>query len=139
MREVQMDDPVWRMLERPRVLSEEERRLIVRLATVVDEPLLHRQAATATVAAVCRCGCSSLRLDSDEPPIPEARVVELSHNDRPDCFQVNAFGHARDLPDVQVVLHVIQGRVYELEVFAGEEGVAVPLASLSDLADVTVD
>jgi hypothetical protein len=27
-----------------------------------------------------------------------------------------------------------QGRVYELEVFAGEEGVAVRLASLSDLA-----
>jgi hypothetical protein len=134
-----MDDPVWRMLERPRVLREEERRVIMRLATLVDEPLLHRQAATATVAAVCRCGCCSLRLHSDEQPIPEARVVELSHDDRPDYFQVNALGRATDLPDVQVVLHVIQGRVYELEVFAGEEGVEVPLDSLSDLADVTVD
>jgi hypothetical protein len=107
--EVQMNDGVWRTLERPRVLSEEERQVIARLATAVDEPLLHRQAATATVAAECRCGCSSLRLHSDEQPIPEARVVELSRDDRPDYFRVNAFGHATDLPDVQVVLHVIQG------------------------------
>ncbi|RBY80358.1 hypothetical protein DQ239_04710 [Blastococcus sp. TF02-09] len=136
---MQMDDPVWQMLERPRALSQAECRVIARLATAVDEPLLHRQAASATVAAVCRCGCSSIRLNSDEQPIPEPRVVELSQDDRPDYFQVNGFGHTPDLLDVQVVLHVIQGRVYELEVFAGEEGVAVSLASLSDLADVTVD
>ena len=114
--------------------------MIARLATAVDEPLLHRQVATATVAAVCRCGCSSLRLRSDELPIPDARVVELSHRDRADYFQVDAVAHAPDLlADVQVVLHVIQGRINELEVFAGEEGVAVPLANLSDLTDVTVD
>jgi hypothetical protein len=63
--------------------------------------------------------------------------VQLSHNDRPDYFHVDAFGHATDLPTVRVVLHVIQERIYELEVFAGE-GVAVSLGSLADLTDVTV-
>ena len=38
---------------------------------------------------------------------------------------------------VQVALHVIRGRIYELEVFAGE-GIAVSLAGLTDLTDVTV-
>src|SRR4051794_8321068 len=103
---MKLGEPVWRMLERPRVLSEDQRRVIGRLATAIDEPLLHRQVATAAVAAVCRCGCSAIRLHTDEPTIPEARVVELSQHERPDYFHVNAFGHAADLPDVQVVLHV---------------------------------
>ena len=134
---MEVDEPVWQMLERPRVLSGEERRVLGQLASAVDEPLLHRQVAAATVTAACRCGCSSLRLQSDEPPIPDVRIVELSHLDRPDYFRVDAFSHAAALDDVQVVLHVVQGRIYELEVFAGE-GVSVRLASLADLTDITV-
>ena len=130
-------EPVWQQLERPRVLSNEERRLIGRLATAVDEPLLHQQVATASVAAVCRCGCSSRRLRSDESPIPAVRVAQLSDDDRPDYFHVDGLGQAPDMPTVQVALHVIRGRIYELEVFAGE-GIAVSLASLTDLTDVTV-
>ena len=130
-------ESVWQVLEKPRVLSDEERRLIGRLATAVDEPLLHRQVATASVTAVCRCGCSSLRLRSDEPPVPEVRVLQLSGNDRPDYFAVEAFGRATELPIPQVVLHVVQGRIYELEVFAGE-GIAVPLPSPTHLTKVSV-
>jgi hypothetical protein len=65
------------------------------------------------------------------------RVAQLSDNDRPDYFHVDGFGQAPDVPTVQVALHVIRGRIYELEVFAGE-GIAVSLASLTDLTDVTV-
>lgn len=134
---VEAGEPVWQDLERPRVLSDEERRLVEQLAAAVDEPLLDRQVATASVTARCRCGCSSLRLHSGEPPMPEARVAQLSHRDRPDYICVDARGDVADPPSVRVVLHVVQGRVHELEFFAGE-GVAVPLAGLTHLTDLTV-
>jgi hypothetical protein len=50
---------------------------------------------------------------------------------------VDAVGHGSDRATVQVVLHVVEGRVEELEVFA-REGVAVSLADLTDLTDITV-
>jgi hypothetical protein len=131
------DEPIWEDLETPRVLSDGELRVIEQLAAAVDEPLLDRQVATASVVAVCRCGCSSLRLHSDEPPLPDVRVEQLSDNDRADYFSVDALGDAADVPSVQVVLHVFQGRIHELEVFAGE-GVTVPLASLTGLTETTV-
>src|SRR4028118_902887 len=59
---------------------------------------------------------------------------KLSDDDRPDYFYVDGFGQAPDVATVQVALHVIRGRIHELEVFAGE-GIAVSLASLTDLTD----
>ncbi|WP_369139403.1 hypothetical protein [Modestobacter versicolor] len=126
-------EPIWRELPEPRAPSDGERGLLSRLGSAVDEPLLHAQVVTATVTAVCRCGCPSVRLGSDRPPVPEARVVELSGRGRPDWFRVSAGAPA----GVQVVLHVAHGRLLELEVFAGE-GVAVPLPHARDLTDVDV-
>jgi hypothetical protein len=134
---MKVGEPIWQELVRPRVLSDEELQVVEQLAAAVDEPLLDRQVATASVVAVCRCGCSSLRLHSDEQPLPDVRVVQLSDNARPDYFYVEGLGNAAELPSVQVVLHVAQGRIHELEVFAGE-GVAVPLASLTGLTEITV-
>ena len=134
---MKVGEPIWQDLDRPRVLSVEERRLVEQLAAAVDEPLLNQQVATASVTALCRCGCSSIRLHSDEPPIAPTRVAQLSDNGRSDYFCVTATGDAADLPCVQVVLHVVRGRIEELEVFVGE-GVAVPLAGLTGLVDTTV-
>jgi hypothetical protein len=134
---VNAGEPVWRYLESLRGLSDGERRLLGELAKAVDEPLLHQQVATAAVTVECRCGCSSVRLHSDEPPIPEARIVQLSRHDRPDYFSVEAVGHTADLADVQFVLHVVGGRVHELEVNAGE-GVAGPLAALINPTAISV-
>ncbi len=125
-------ETIWQDLETPRALSQDERRVVARLAGAVDEPVLHRQVDTALVVAACRCGCSSVRLHTDEPPVSKTRVVQLSETQRQDYFQVAATGGA-----AQVVLHVLQGRVRELEVFAGE-GVAVSLKDVLDLSDVTV-
>ncbi len=134
---MRVGEPVWRDLETPRALSVEEHRLVERLAAAVDDPLLDRQVATASVTALCRCGCSSIRLHSDEPPIAPARVAQLSEDGRSDYFCVTATADAAGLPCVQVVLHVVRGRIDELEVFV-EEGVAVPLAGLTGLSDTTV-
>lgn len=129
---MKIGEPIWRDLESPRGLSDDERRLLSGLTAAVDEPLLDRQVDTAVVVAVCRCGCSSVQLRSDEPPVPEARVVQLSGAGRPDYFSVAGSGGS-----AQVTLHVMHGRLVEMEIFHGE-GVAVSLSDVTDLVDVTV-
>ena len=130
-------EPIWRELDRPREPSEQERRLLTALAAAVDEPLLHAQVATVVVDATCRCGCSSVRLCSGQPAILAERIVQLSGRGRPDYFGVTATGRG----GVDVVLHVMHGRVIELEVYdrINGDGHAVPLESVLDLGDVSVD
>lgn len=130
-------DPVWLDLPQPRALSGDEQRLLTALAAAVDEPLLHRQVATAVVVAVCRCGCSSVRLASEEPALPAARMTQVSSRDDAHGFSLEASSSGPAGEWVQVVLHVGLGRVHELEVFAGE-GVAVSLADVPDPTDVSV-
>ncbi|MCZ2850437.1 hypothetical protein [Modestobacter sp. VKM Ac-2978] len=130
-------EPIWQELDGPRDLTKDERRLLERMVGVVGEPALQRQLDVAVVTARCCCGCSSVRLHSTEPPVAEGRVRQLSRLDRSDHFSVDARSRAPGLTDVHVVLHVVQGRVEELELFAGE-GIAVPLADLADPTDVTV-
>jgi hypothetical protein len=130
-------DPVWEHLSQPLALSSDEHRLLAVLAAAVDEPLLHRQVETAVVVGVCRCGCSSVRLSSGEPALPPARVAELSSRGDPLVLSVEASSSGPAGERVQVVLHVIRGRLEELEVFVGE-GVAVLLADVPDPTDVSV-
>ena len=133
-------EPVWRDLDVPRIPSEPERRLLMALADAVDEPLLHDQIATVVVDAVCRCGCSSVRLRSEERPIPGDRVAQLSSRGRDDYFAVEATGSGPDKQIVHVVLHVFNGRVGELEIFdsVNGEGAAIPLTELRGMTNPTV-
>ena len=128
-----MGEPVWRDLEVPRAPSEPERRLLIALAAAVDQPLLHGQVTTVLVDAVCRCGCPSVRLRSQEQPIPGEDVARLSSSDRDDYFAVEATGAGAEQQLVSVVLHVVQGLVHELEVFADDEAAL----SVADLTDMT--
>jgi hypothetical protein len=121
--------------------SEDERRLMTILVAGVDEPLLSEQVRTAVVDAVCRCGCSSVRLRSDGPPIPPHRVTQLSGSGRDDLLHVQAFSSDPATERVYVELHVVNGRVQELEVFdsVGGESVAVVLAGITGLGEVDVN
>ncbi len=134
---VEVGEPVWKDLAMPRGLSADERRLLTGLTAAVDDPLLERQVARAVVVATCHCGCSSLRLSSDAPRVPAGRIAQLSSRQRPDYFYVDAVGRGPSPTTAQVVLHVVEGSIHELEVFAGE-GVAVPLHEVTELTDVTV-
>ena len=129
-------DPVWLDLPHPRALTDDEERLLTGLTAAVDEPLLHRQVETAVVVGVCRCGCSSVRLSSDEPALSAARVAQLSSRADPYGFSVSS-SSGPPAEWVQVVLHVGLGRVHELEVYAGD-GVPVSLADVPDPTDVSV-
>ncbi|MFP5370112.1 MAG: hypothetical protein ACLGI3_05110 [Actinomycetes bacterium] len=117
-----MGEPIWCDLEVPRAPSGAERRLLVALAAAVDEPLPHAQVATVLVDAVCRCGCPSVRLRSEQPPVPGAAVARLSARRRGDHLAVEATGAGPERQPVSVVLHVVRGLVHELEVVADGEG-----------------
>ena len=65
------------------------------------------------------------------------RVAQLSARQRPDYLHVDAVASGPHVAAAQLVLHVVEGRIHELEAFV-EEGIAVPLDELTDLTDVTV-
>ncbi len=120
MRAVQVGEQVWRELAVPRAPTDAERRVLGVLAAAVGDPALHDQVATVVVDAVCRCGCSSVRLRTDPA------------GDDGGHLAVEAAASAPGREHVQVVLHVIRGRVHELEVFDPLAGEGVPVA-LEDL------
>jgi hypothetical protein len=108
-------------LTRPRALTEAEHALMTRLVTFVDVLTLSEQVATVRVVSTCDCGCASVGLRTEGPPVPATTVARLSDTGREDYFAVSTSDG-----DVTVVLHVLSGFVGELEIFAGE---GVPVAA----------
>ena len=104
-------------LPRPRVLTQAEHALVTRLAAFANIAYLTEQVATVRVVSTCDCGCGSVGLRSERPPVPAAVVARLSGSGRDDYFAVSASSGA----DISVVLHVVGGMVGELEIFAGED------------------
>jgi len=121
---------VFRDLESSRQPSGPESRLLAWLAAAVGQELID-QAADAAVVGECTCGCSSLRLSTQAAQLPVETTIRLFDTGRPDYFAVSSGGRGPD-GDVSVVLHVLDGRLHELEIFAGE-GVAVDPASVTAL------
>lgn len=122
--------PVFRSLEPSRRPSEPERRLLSRLAAAVG-PELVEQVDDAVVVGECACGCSSVRLSTPVAALPVETTARLSDTGRADHLAVSVGGRGPD-GDVSVVLHVVDGRLHELEIFAGE-GVAVDPAAVTAL------
>lgn len=100
------------------------------VAAAVGQELVD-QAADAAVVGECTCGCSSLRLSTPAAPLPVETTIRLSDTGRADYLAVSSGGRGPD-GHVSVVLHVVEGRLYELEIFAGE-GAAVDPASVTAL------
>jgi hypothetical protein len=121
---------VWRDVD-PRPPSASERRLLTTLATRFGDPAVNEQVDKVFIDGSCRCGCSSVRLRTDGPVVP-AEPPSSGHDEH---VALMGTGRTPDGHDVDVVLHLLQGRVNELEVFdtVGGEGVAVPLDDLIEL------
>jgi Domain of unknown function (DUF6984) len=99
-------------LDAPRPLTPEEQVLLEHLLTsplANDE--VRAQARTAEVVGMCDCGCRSVGLRNDEgsPRAPGSA----------DVVQITAHGRAADGTFVEVTLHVIHGRIAELEIWDG--------------------
>jgi hypothetical protein len=95
-------------LARPRPPTPGERALLEALAGDVLAP----QVAAAAVVAECSCGCPSIGLATDAPALPGA------HGHR----ELSRTVLAGDGRTVEVILHVVDGVVQELEVWAGHDG-----------------
>jgi hypothetical protein len=83
---------------------------------------LRKQAATASVAGVCRCGCPSVWLDVD-PATPAAvfRSDETASG-RTDWVPITAV-QPKTRGSTEVTLHIVEGRLHELEIWAGGYGI----------------
>jgi hypothetical protein len=107
----------------PRPLSPEEQALIEFL---LDHPLgrpeLREQARTAQVVSSCSCGCPSVGL-AVEPSAPRAvfRAEEMPIEGT-DWLPFTAFQRSSN-GETEVTLHIVDGRLHELEIWGGSYGV----------------
>jgi hypothetical protein len=105
----------------PRPLAPHERALIdFLIAGPLGRPELRAQADMASVVAVCSCGCASVWMEVDGSA-PSASYAERETLDgRTDYVALTA--HQRETRSSEVRLHVVEGRIYELEVWGNREG-----------------
>jgi hypothetical protein len=136
-------DPLPRRvpLDRPRPLSSDERALLDRLVAQLAVPELTEQAATARVVGTCSCGCPSIAFEADGPLVPEDVVVAHEPVGRDDYMMVEAWGRNASRHTVFVTLHVVFGRLDEMEVWARWDGKTAPETDLppADTLDFSQD
>ena len=109
-------------LARPRELSARERELLEALIAPLGVEELGRQVRTAKVVSVCSCGCPSVGLSAEGPRVPPAVALAVDDTARDGTFGVKAWASNDEGRDVEVALHVIEGTVFELEIWSGWDG-----------------
>ena len=109
-------------LSEPRDLNAVERVLLDFILDGPDvRPELRAQGDSAEVVSVCDCGCRSVGLRPD-PALPDAPyTAEDSSVDSDDYIGLTADGVSTAGTDVEVTLHVIFGRMTELEIWDGSD------------------
>jgi hypothetical protein len=122
-------------LSEPRDLSAEERLL---LDFILAGPNVRRELRTqgdsAEVLSACDCGCRSVGLRPD-PTVPDAPyTAEDSYVGRDDYIGLTADGLSAAGTDVEVTLHVIFGRMTELEIWDGSDRGGESRGELPDVA-----
>ncbi len=134
------EQPVFRTLEHPRAPSAAELQLLSRLIGGAGQELID-QVVAGMVIGECRCGCSSVELTSTAQPLPESTVTRLSPSGRLDYLSLSSTGLDPAGHRIDLVLHVVDGVLHELEVFdtEGGEGIPVDLSTLILLDPPDVD
>jgi hypothetical protein len=120
----EIDEPIVERvpLAEPRPLTAEERALLdVLLRHPLSKRGLTEQAKTVQVDATCSCGCPSVSLAVDE----RAPLAAYSDADSPvGAGAVGLRATVRERDDgPEVILHVLEGRMAELEIWAGGYGI----------------
>ncbi len=121
-------------LAAPRELTSAERALLDALVDQTGHAGLRTQARSAVVGSTCSCGCPSIGLRVAGPPLSTVDMLRFSGHGRDDVFGVHA--HTAGV-GIEVVVHVLVGRIEELEIYAGD-GVVPRLPSPADLTGVDV-
>jgi hypothetical protein len=107
-------------LSDPRSLSSREQALVdYLLAHPLGKPALRAQADMSMVESVCSCGCPSVWLSVD-PSAPSAEYsADETPDGRTDHVALTAF-QRKSRGTTEATLHVVNGRLFELEIWAGE-------------------
>lgn len=108
--------PVFEPIEQSRDLTDAEMRAARTLALAAGSELL-AQLDEATVTGLCRCGCSSVQLATTSPPVTAKWLLSHSSRGREDYLAISAVAERADDRLITVTLHVVKGRVTELELF----------------------
>lgn len=113
----------------PRPPSAQERALLDYLVKASESPELAEQISRVEVVSTCSCGCPSVGLNAEGPPVTSETVTRLAAWDRHDVqvvgdhlIVVRAVGQNRAGQEVEVILHVVLGLAEELELWAGTWG-----------------
>lgn len=128
---------MWQRLPAPRRLTASERDLLLALLRPTGNGQLRAQVKAASVVGTCACGCSSLQLATTAEPLHALEVASISTSGRYDYVGVGADGTNAAGQAVQVAVHVLEGVLIELEVYAGE-GVAAPPPPAKALKKISV-
>jgi hypothetical protein len=131
-------EPIWELVEPARPVTAEERAVLAVLVDAVGSPRLRVQLADVVVGGTCRCGCSSVQLTTMAPRLPADEVLRLTDGRRDDHLAVTARRVSDVEPPVTLTLHVLNGRLAELELYV-TDGVRLPLPDASSLIGVHVD
>jgi hypothetical protein len=130
-------EPVFDDLAEPRELTDGERDLLAVLVAATGSPHIAAQLPTAQVSGTCRCGCSSIRLTARASAMPPAAVLERTPGKQDDYVAVTAEAAAGVQEPVAVTLHIVDGSLHELEIFAGE-GQPVTTPPATSLRDISL-
>src|SRR5438067_11741044 len=115
-------EPKLVALDRPRDLSSAERALLAAIVDGIGPGELSGQVARAKVIAECSCGCPSIGLHTDGPVVIPDVLRRLSPVGRDDVLDVTAYATNRKGREVEITLHIVFGRLEELEIWAGTFG-----------------
>jgi hypothetical protein len=108
-------------LDEPRELTPAERALLDFLIAPRDCPELDELVARAKGVGYCACGCPSVTLGSDAPPLsPELMERLRTKDDRKGALEIRAEEDEAFGRQLEVTLHVLEGELIELEIWGAE-------------------
>lgn len=118
--------PVFETLERARALTGAEMRAAQTLASAAGPELL-AQLEGATVTGLCRCGCSSVQLATSSRPVTADWLSKRSPRGPEGHLAMTTVAEHAEDELVTVTLHVLHGRIAELEIFDAIRGEGCPV------------
>jgi hypothetical protein len=106
--------------DEPRDLTRHERGLLDFLIAPLNCAELDELVARAKGVGYCSCGCPSVTLASDAPPLSAELMSHLRGDDQALPLEIRAEEDESTGRQLEVTLHVLEGELIELEIWGAE-------------------